>query len=99
MMCSHCKQLRREIEYAVNRISKVTESQKLKCTQASSSYPLKYLSPTSQQVCKRNTQYEHLRDKKLLKKSAPSDIILDDEQNQEMALAVSKIEELASNEL
>ena len=71
----------------------------MKRTQASSSYPLKHLSPSSQQACKKNTQYERLRDKKVLKKYAPPDVILDDAQNQEMALAVSKIDELANDEL
>ena len=91
VMCMHCKQTRREMQYAVNRVAKVTESQKAKRTQVSSSYPLKYLSPASQQLRRRNTQYERSRDKRLLKKYAPPDVILDDEQHQEMATVVQKI--------
>ena len=99
VMCTHCKQIRREMQYALNRVSKVTESQKAKRTQPSSSYPLKYLSPTSQHLRRMNTQYERSHDKRLLRKYAPPDVILDDEQHQEMAMAVQKIEELANSEL
>ena len=77
----------------------MTESQKAKRTQPSSSYPLKYLSPASQHLRRRNTQCERSRDKRLLKKYAPPDVVLDDEQHQEMAMAVQKIEELANGEL
>ena len=99
VLCSACKKLRNDLLHASKRISQAPTSSKVKHTQPSSHFPLKYLSPNSQKVRKANTQAECSRDKRTLRKYEPQDLVLDDSQHDEMCKVVSELEDSGRIEL
>jgi hypothetical protein len=86
-----CKELRKRLRQASERISQAPTSSKMKHIQPSH-FPLKYLSPNSQNERRTNTQAERSRDKRALRKYEPQDLILDDSQHDEMCQVVSTLE-------
>ena len=95
VVCSACKRL--VMIYSMHQHA--YPGSKLKHTQPSSNFPLKYLSPNSQKARKMTTQAERSHDKPVLKKYEPQDVILDDSQHDEMYQIMSTLETGGRNEL
>ena len=99
VMCSACKELRKRLRQASERISQAPTSSKMKHIQPSSHFPLKYLSPNSLKERRMNTQAERSHDKRALRKYEPQDVVLDDSQHDEMCQVVSALESHGRSEL
>ena len=62
-------------------------------------YPMKYLSPQSLQRTKTNVKSVKAKEKRIVKRYVPEEVILDDKQHTEMSQIHSSLDELASDEL
>ncbi len=99
VLCHECVQLRRYLQESVRRLSSVTAEDKVQHQQADSFYPMKYLSPQSLQRRKTNVKSVKAKEKRIMKRYVPEEIILDDKQHAEMSQIHSSLDELASDEL
>lgn len=99
VVCSECVRLKVHLKNSSDRIAATSPGRKVQRRQSSSTYPLKYLSPTSRNVRVMNRKVERQREKRIIKKYAPEEIDLDDEQHDEMCRIHSAIEEVANDEL
>ena len=97
--CSECVRLKVHLKNSSNRIAAMSPSRKVQHQQSSSTYPLKYLSPTSRKIREMNRKAERLREKRIIKKYTPDEIDLDDEQHEDMCRMHATIEEVANDEL
>ena len=97
--CSECVRLKVYLKNSSDHIAAVSPGRKVQHQQSSSTYPLKYLSPTSRKIREMNKKAERMREKRIIKKYVPDDIDLDDEQHEDMCKIHSTIEEVASDEL
>lgn len=97
--CTECAKLKHDLRRAANRISSAKPETKVQHQQAESSYPLKYLSPASLKTRKANIKSKQMRERRMLKKYIPDEVILDDQQHQEMCQIQSFIEESTGDEL
>ena len=97
--CRECAQLRYYLQASARRLSNVTSGVKVQHQQAGSVYPMKYLSPQSLQRRQTNIKAVQAKEKRLLKRYVPEDIILDDKQHAEMSQIHSSLDETASSEL
>lgn len=91
VLCFFCKRLKGELGRHITSASKVTLLDKENRLRPSSNFPVKYLSPASQNKRKRRTQLERKNDKKQLKKYEFTDVVLDDDQHREMTQIMEKI--------
>jgi len=82
--CISCKKLIHDLERQKERIESQSPERKVKRQAANSNYPVKYLSPNSVKLRKKNTQTERSSHKALLARYAKTDITLDDAQHDEM---------------
>ena len=98
VMCLACKELRKHLRQASERISQAPTSSKVKHIQPASHFPLKYLSPNSLKERRMNTQAERSHDKQALRKYEPQDV-RDDSQHDEMCQVVSALESHGRSEL
>ena len=99
VLCRECVQLRYYLQASVQRLSNVTPEVKVQHQQADSFYPMKYLSPQSLQRRQTNIKAVQAKEKRLLKRYVPEEIILDDKQHAEMSQIHSSLDETASSEL
>ena len=86
-MCSACKELRKRLRQASERISQAPTNSKMKHIQPSSHFPLKYLSPNSLKEQRMNTH-----EKQALRNYEPQDVVLDDSHHDKMCQVVSALE-------
>ena len=89
---SECVRLKVHLKNSSDRIAANSPGRKVQHHQSLSTYPLKYLSPTSRKV-------REMREERITKKYAPEEIDLDDEQHEEMCRIHSAIKEVANDEL
>ena len=99
VLCHECVQLRYYLQASVRRLSNVVPEVKVQNQQTGSLYPMKYLSPQSLQRRQTNIKAVQAKEKRLLKRYMPEEIILDDKQHAEMSQIHSSFDETASNEL
>ena len=99
VLCQECMQLRHYLRESVQRLSSVTPEDKVQHQQADSFYPMKYLSPQSLQRRKTNVKAVHAKEKRIVKRYVPEEIILDNKQHAEMSQIHSSLDESASCEL
>lgn len=97
--CTECAKLKHDLRRAANRILSATPETKVQHQQAESTYLLKYLSPASLKTQKANIKSKQMRERRMLKKYVPDEVILDDQQHQEMCQIQSFIEESTGDEL
>ena len=97
--CTECAKLKHDLRRAAKRLSSTTPATKVQHQQAESTYPLKYLSPASLKTRKMNIKCQHIKERRMIKKYVPDEVILDDQQHQEMCQIPSSIEESAADEL
>ena len=99
VLCRECVKIRHYLQASMRRLSSVTPEEKVQHQQVDSSYPMKYLSPHSLQRRKMNIKSEQAKDKRMMKRYVPEEIILDDKQHAEMSQIYSSLDETASCEL
>ena len=92
VLCSCCKKMRNNLARSKKREEAVSPGRKLRRLNPSSHFNSKYLSPQSQKKRQENVRVERKKDKKLLRKYAPHEVILDDQQNDELSKLVSTID-------
>lgn len=97
--CSGCKKLVHDLERSRKRASTTSPRRKQKRLLPSSHSPKKYLSPASQQKRTSIDKCERRKEKRLLKKYAPHEIMLDDEQHDELLKLVTEIDSTGSDNL
>ena len=78
VVCSECATLKRNLRKATKRLSSVTSVVKVEHQQAESSYPLKYLSPFSLKTRKMNIKCQRIKERRMIKRYVPDEVILDD---------------------
>ena len=88
VLCSCYKKMRNNLSRSKKREA-VSPGRKLRRLDPSSHFNSKYLSPQSQ---KKRQDNERKKDKKLLRKYAPQEVILDDQQDDELRKLVSTID-------
>lgn len=99
VLCSSCKRLRSDLEYACKKAATVTQSEKENRLKPSSHFPEKYLSPQSLKKKKQNTSQERIKDKRLLKKCSNMDVTLDDNQHEQMCEVIEQINKVGTDKL
>ena len=99
VVCTECATLKHDLRRAAKRLSSATSATKMQHQQAESTYPMKYLSPASLKTRKMNIKCQRIKERRMMKKYVPDEIILDDQQHQEMCQIQSSIEESAVDEL
>lgn len=99
VVCRECVVLRGLLQADLRRLSNVTPEVKVQHQQASSFYPMKYLSPDSLQKRKMNQKLEQRKERRLIKRYVPDDVILTEKQHNEMCHIHSTLEKIASSEL
>ena len=92
VLCSCCKKMRNNLSRSKKREEAVSPGRKLKMLEPSSHFNSKYLSPHSQKKRQENIRVERKKDKKLIRKYAPHEIVLDDNQDDELSELVSAID-------
>ena len=97
--CSGCKKLVHDLERSRKRASSTSPRRKQKRLLPSSHFPKKCLSPASQQKRTSIDKCERKKEKRLLKKYAPHEIMLDDEQHDELLKLVTEIDSTGSDNL
>ena len=90
--CSGCKKLIHDLERSRKRASTTSTRRKQKRLLPSSHFPKKYLSPASQQKRTSMDKCERRKEKRLLKKYAPHEIMLDDQQHDKLLKLVTEID-------
>ena len=90
-MCSEYVRLKVHLKNSSNRIAAVSPGRKVQHQQSLSTYPLKYLSPTSREIHEKNRKAEKSKERRIIKKYAPDEIDLDDEQHEDMCRMHSTI--------
>ena len=98
-MCTACVTLIHNLREAKKRLSCVMSEDKVQHQQASSHYPLKHLSPTSLNARQTNIKSQCAKERRILRKYAPDDILLDDVQHEEMMKVQVVLEDVAGREL
>ena len=98
VLCKSCKRLHSDLDYQRRR-SQVSPSRRASRQLPSSSSKLKYLSPMSLSKRKQATQKERSSDKSKLTRFADCVVTVDDEQSDELAKVMEKIEETCTSEL
>ena len=88
LLCRECIKLQQYLASSVRRLSGVTPE---KHQQADSCYPMKYLSPQSLQRRKLNIKSVRAKEKRMLRKYVPKEIILDKERAEKRQLHVNFI--------
>ena len=96
--CKACKRLICDLNHQRRR-SNVSSSKQLKRLQPSSNFKLKYLSPASVTKRKKATQQERSHDKAKLLKYDDLDVTLEEDQSDELVNVVTKLEEVAKEDL
>ena len=91
--------LRGLLQADVRRLSSVTPEVKVQHQQAHSFYPMKYLSPDSLQKRKMNQKIEQRKERRLIKRYVPEDVILAEKRHSEMCHIHATLEKIASSEL
>ena len=81
VVCTECAMLKHDLRRAAKRISSATPATKVQHQQAESTYPMKYLSPAS---LKMNIKCQRIKERRMIKKYVPDEVVLDDQQHQEM---------------
>ena len=99
VVCTACVTLIHDLREAKKRLSCVTSEDKVQHQQASSNYPLKYLSPTSLNARQTNIKSQRAKERRIMRKYAPDDIFLDDIQHEEMTKVQEVLEDVAGSEL
>ena len=99
VVCTACTTLLHDLREAKKRLSHVTPEVKVQHQQAGSHYPLTYLSPTSLNTRKTNIKSQRAKERWVIKKYAPDELVLDDLQHQEMVEVQSLVEEVGGSEL
>lgn len=99
MLCGTCKRLRGELDRASKRCANYSPRRKIKRQQPSSNYPLKYMSPASLKMRKRNTQHERNKDRKALEKYRHMEVTLDDDQSDQMVEIMDKVDTVGKKTL
>ena len=97
--CSSCRKLVRDLERSRTRAIAASPGRKQRRILPSSHYPKKFLSPASQQKRTAIDKCERRKERRLLKKYAPHEMILDDKQNDELVALVTEIENSGSEQL
>ena len=97
VLCKSCKRLVSDLNERLK--TAVSSSVKVKRQQASSTCPLKFMSPTSQKKRKDNSQRERDKHRAKLQKYGHTEITLDDEQHDELVKLMEAIDEQGGNEL
>ena len=97
VQCSSCKRLVSDLNQRLK--SAVSSSDKVKRQQPSSHCPLKYMSPTSKQKRKENTQRERAKDRTQLQKYSHTELTLDDEQHDELIKLMEAIDQNGDDEV
>ena len=97
--CSGCKKLIHDLERSRKRESTTSPRRKQKRLLPSSHFPKKYLSPASQQKRTSIDKCERRKEKRLLKKYAPHEMMLDDQQHDELLKLVTEIDSTGSDNL
>ena len=97
VQCSSCKRLVSDLNQRIK--SAVSSPDKVKRQQPSSHCPLKYMSPTSQQKRKENTQRERAKDRTQLQKYSHTELTLDDEQHDELTKLMEAIDKSGEEEV
>lgn len=99
VICRECIRLRGLLQADVRRLSYVTPEVKVKHQQAGSFYPMKYLSPESLQKQKTNLKHVQLKERRMIKRHVPEEVILTDQQHTEMCQIQAIVDDVASSEL
>ena len=99
VMCTACVTLKHDLRRAVKRLSLVMPESKVQHQQAGSTYLMMYLSPTSLKTRKMNIKCQRIKERRMIKKYVPDEIILNDQQHQELCQIQSSIKEVAGSEL
>ena len=99
VVCAECATLKRNLRKATKRLSSVTLVVKVKHQQAESTYPLKYLSPISLKTRKMNIKCQRIKERRMIKRYVPDEVVLDDQQHKEMCQIYASIKEVAGDEL
>ena len=97
--CTGCKKLVHDLERSQKRASTTSPRRKQKRLLPSSHFPKKYLSPASQQKRTSIDKCERRKDRRLLRKYAPHEIMLDDQQHDELLRLVTEIDSTGSDNL
>ena len=90
--CPACKRLIHDLNLQRNRTLSESPGRKIRRQNPSSRARLQYMSPSSQQKRKQLAQYERSGSIRKLNKLEESEVLLDDEQNEEMCTVVESIQ-------
>ena len=85
VICGKCRILRSQLKGAVKRTSEVTPEAKLRRQQASSSFPMRYLSPESLEKRKMNIKLSKYKEKRKIKRFVPKKVIHEEKQLEDMS--------------
>ena len=91
-ICTECKVLDSHLLQYASNAAEVSDETKIARTLPSSNYPFSYLSPASQKVRARKLMQERKNLNKQIAKYSNLSVILDDEQDKQMAEVVETIE-------
>ena len=99
LLCRECVKLRCSLQAAVKRLKDVPPEVKLQHQQASSSYPLRCLSPESLRKRKMNAKNLKIKERRKMKKYIPKELLVDGQQCGETDNLDPSLYDAASREL
>lgn len=99
VVCTECATLKSNLGKATKRLSSVAPAVKVQHLQAESTYHLMYLSPASLNTLKMNIKCQRIKERRMIGKHVPDEVILDDHQHKEKCQIHSSIEDIAGDEL
>ena len=99
IVCTECASLRCTLRKSKKRLSSVPLAVTVKRQQAESTYPLKYLSPASRKIRNMNIKCRHIKERRMIKRHIPNEVVPDDQQHREKCQIHPSIEGTAPSSI